>query len=144
MEKSISLLTTMKEFIEIEKLRREVLNIINMDTSKYLEELKNKELYSYATRIDNKMVAGCYFSVNYSILNIHHLFVKEMYQNTGARLGRKLLQYIFDNKHYVEKLTGKYIHLSMIYPIDDKSLALYKKIGYEPIEDDYSLMLKKI
>lgn len=144
METNISLLTNMKEYIEVEKLRREVLNINNMNTSKYIEELKDKELYSYVTRINNEMAAGCYFSVDYSILNIHQLFVKEMYQNTGAKLGRNLLQYIFDNKHSVEKLTGKYIHLSMIYPTNDKSLALYKKIGYKPIEGDYSLMLKKI
>ena len=144
MEPKISLLTTLEEYIEVEELRREVLDLHNLNTYRYIKDLKENELYSYATRIDNTIVAGCYFSVYYSILNINQLFVKETYQNTGARLGRNILQYLFKNKEEIELLTGKKISLSMIYPTNDKSLALYKKIGYENINNDYSMMLKKI
>ena len=141
--KTISLLTTLDEYIEIEKLRREVFKIDNSDYKRYLNDLMNKELYSYATRINNEMVAGCYFSVNYNILNIQQLFVKGSYQKTGANLGRGLLLYLFDNKNDIEKLTGKKIAQSWIYPLSDEAYKIFKKIGYESYGNTNSSMMYK-
>ncbi len=144
MNTNIILLSTLEEYIEVENLRREVLNIYNIDTSRYIEYLKNKELYSYGTIYNDSIVAGCYFSVNYTILNIQQLFVKNEYQNTGAKLGRNLLISILNNKQDIERLTGKKIDTSWIYPANDKAYEIYKKIGYTPLYKEYSMMYKKI
>lgn len=143
--KTINLLTTLDEYTAVEKLRREVFNINNSEYIRYLNDLINKELYSYATRINNEMVAGCYFSVNYNILNIQQLFVKKSYQKTGANLGRGLVLYMLDNKKDIEKLTGKKIDRSWIYPSSDDAYIIFKKIGYESYGNtNFSMMYKSL
>jgi hypothetical protein len=139
-----NLLTTKEERIEAEKLRREVLHIQNLDEYQYLNELKYKQIHAYGTKINKELVAGCYLSVNYNLLNIQQLFVKEKYQNTGLKLGRKLVIYILNHKEEIEKLTGKKISASIIMPSSNKSFELYKKIGYEPFSEDISMMYKSL
>ena len=138
------LLTSKEDLIAVEILRREVFHIQNINEHKYLNYLKYKQLYAYGTKIGNIIVAGCYISVNYSLLNIQQLFVKESYQNTGLKLGRNLVLYILDHKKEVEQLVGKKITTSIIMPTSDKSFELYKKIGYEPFTNDFSMMYKSL
>ena len=139
-----NLLIKPEDLLEVEQLRREVYNIENSDISNYLHELKEKTIYAYGTKIDNKIVAGGYFNVSYNILYIKQLFVKQEYQNTGLKLGRNILYYMFNNKYEIEKLTGKTIDSSMIYPTSIKSLKIYRDIGYKNLGDDFSMMIKSI
>ena len=72
------------------------------------------------------------------------LFVKESYQNTGLKLGRNLVLYVLDHKKEVEQLVGKKITASIIMPTSDKSFELYKKIGFEPFTEEFSMMYKSL
>ena len=138
------LLNSLEDRIAVEKLRREVFNIQTINEYRYLNDLKYKQLYAYGTKINNILVAGCYISVNYNLLNIQQLFVKESFQNTGLKLGRNLLIYILNHKTDIEHLVGKNIKASIIMPASDKSFELYKKIGYEPFSNEFSMMYKSL
>lgn len=111
----------------------------------YSMNLKSRKLLLFATILGDEIVAACYVSrVGYSLF-IDQLFVKKDYQNTGLKIGRKLLEYINNNKHIVEEqLSFKPLQTSKLIYTSEKSHALYLKIGYKDENKTLSSMIKHI
>ncbi len=144
METSIELLTTEEEFNKVEQLRKEVFDILPSFGVYYLNGLIENKIKAVATKSNEEIIAACYFHNRSTNLIIDQLFVKEDYQETGLKLGRKLLLDILNNKEKVEKLLNTKLQFSLIEPIDEKAEAIYKKIGYKPSNSILGTMRKTI
>ncbi len=130
MQTITELLTDYDDFIEIEKLRREVFDIHFNSGTYYLNNLIYNKKKAIATKKDNEIIAGCYFHSFLSDLVIDVVFVKEEYQGSGLKLGRRLILDILNHKKKIENILHTKLYTSSIDPIDEKAEALYKKIGY--------------
>lgn len=126
---------TIENLYEIELLRHQVFHLKTDDNSIRLSysifHALHNRLIPFALYLNGDMAAGVYVSCYGNDLFIDHLFVKEEYQNTGLKLGRRLLNTVLELKPIFEKHFGKEISLSRLTPNNDKSRSIYEKIGYE-------------
>ena len=125
------LLANIEEYEEIEELRKEVFNIKASPGTYYLNGLIDNKIKAVAAKKDDKIIAGCYFHSFINSLVIDQVFVKENYQETGLKLGRKLLLDLFNHKKELEKLLNTKLYTTSIEPIDEKAEYIYRKIGYK-------------
>lgn len=109
--------------------------------SYYIQDIINGRLLVITCYQDNKLVGGCYISATFNSLYIDYLFILPEYQETGLRLGRKLLQFILDNKHIVEEYFDTEFNQSKLYAPNEKTKNIYKKMGYKQEND---LLCKKL
>lgn len=111
----------------------------------YAMNLKTKQYLIFAAILGDEICAACYVSrIGYSLF-IDQLFVKKEYQNTGLKIGRKLLEYINNNKNIIEEeLSFKPLQTSRLISTSEKSHSLYLKLGYKDENKTLGLMSKHI
>lgn len=107
----------------------------------YIENIINKKILVITCYKDEKIVGGCYISNTLNSIYIDYLFILPEYQETGLRLGRKLLQFILDNKHLVEEYFDREFSQSKLYAPNEKTKNIYKKLGYD---EENLLLCKKL
>lgn len=107
----------------------------------YINEITNGRILVITCYYNNELVAGCYVSNIFNSIYIDYLFVSHEYQETGLNLGRKLLQFILDNKYLVEEYFDTEFNQSKLYAPSEKTKSIYKKLGYQEQND---LLCKKL
>lgn len=107
----------------------------------YINEIISGRILVITCYYNNKLVAGCYVSNILNSIYIDYLFVSYEYQETGLNLGRKLLQFILENKHLVEEYFNTEFNQSKLYAPSEKTKNIYKKLGYQEQND---LLCKKL
>lgn len=108
----------------------------------YIENICNGSIMVFAYYKEKHPIAACYISDSFNSIYIDYLFVLPEYQNKGLQIGRKLLQFIFDNKHIVEEYYHKEFTQSKLYAANEKAKSIYKEFGYK--EEQSELLVKKI
>lgn len=140
MQQITYLITDEKELYKVDKLRKKVFGFENINSFYFLNQLLINEYKAYATKINGEIVAGCYFHEFEHSLIIEQLFVKESYQETGAKLGRKLLLELIKSKKELEKLLNAELVRCKVEPYDEKAEYIYKEIGFRyPNKNSISL-----
>lgn len=109
----------------------------------YIEEILSERILVFLCLKDNEPVSACYVSSSFNSLYIDYLFVLPEYQNKGLHIGRKLLEYVIENKKIAEDFFNKEFNQSRLAAINEKNRRIYEKLGYEPQESS-DLMIKKL
>lgn len=109
----------------------------------YIEEILSGRILVFLCLHNDKPVSACYVSDFQGSLFIDYVFVLPEYQNTGLRLGRKLISYILENKALVEDYFNKEFKHSRLSAPNDKNRAIYKTLGYE-LDKPFDMMSKKL
>lgn len=136
-----------EEVLKIELLRHQVFHLktdsksISLSYSTF--HIMHNQLIPYGLYLNNELIAGCYISCLNDSLLIDYLFVKETYQNSGLRIGRLLLTEVLKQKNELEEFFKKSITMTKLTPNNEKSKAIYEKIGYS-YQDNTPFMYKKI
>ena len=143
---NIKVIHTLEEMKKLENLRYEVLNITQriQEDNFYIREAKNKRIIPFALYYHNDIVAGAYISSINNSIYIDYIFVKDIYQNTGLRLGRTLLEYILNNKEIIEEFFDKEFYYSYLEPIGEKQEKIFEKIGYRKTNSIFGQYKKRI
>ncbi|MDE5888845.1 MAG: GNAT family N-acetyltransferase [Bacilli bacterium] len=131
----------------LEKLRFDSygikINEVDMD-SFHANAIREGRILVFACFVDDNLSAACYVTNTYNSLFIDHLFVKRSLQESGLRLGRRLLSYINLNKKLVEEYFGQELKTSRLEYNSTKSKTLYEKIGYRETNSTLGTMKKAI
>lgn len=120
--------------IKLEEMRKKVFEYndsYNTKTSYYTGEIKEGNILAFTCELNGEEVAGCYVSSALNSLYVEQLFVLQEYQEKGLYLGKKLLQYILDNKKLVEEYFLCKFEYSRISPSTQKAKRIYKSVGYK-------------
>ena len=125
----INIVTNINDKVELEKLRRDVLHLDRINQY-YSSVLLTDREFAVAATIGDELVGGCYFHRLDETLMIDQLFVKEEYQNTGMRIGRNILEALFNKKEELEKLFGEKVTVCRIESDNEKAHAIYSKMGF--------------
>ena len=144
METNTVLLSNIEEYEKIEELRKEVFDLKSSPGTYYLNGLIDNKIKAVATKKDNEIIAGCYFHSFINSLVIDQVFVKENYQETGLKLGRKLLLELLNHKKELEKILDTELYTTSIEPIDEKAEYIYRKIGYKQGNSFTGMMHKSL
>lgn len=107
----------------------------------YIENIINGKILVITCYNEEKLVGGCYISNSLDSIYIDYLFILPEYQKTGQKLGRKLLQFVLDNKKIVEEYFDRKFTQSKLYAPNETNKDIYKKIGYE---EEKFLLCKKL
>lgn len=138
---------TEENIIDLEVLRFNAhgVNVSTIDFhSFHSNAIRDGRYLVFGSYIAGELVGACYVSDLHNSLFIEHLFVKESYQESGLRLGRKLLSYINLNKRVVEEYFGHELNTSRLEYNSTKSKTLYEKIGYRETNSLLGTMKKAI
>ena len=110
----------------------------------YIDNVLNGSFLAFICTLDNIPISGCYISNAFNSIYIEYIFVLPEYQESGLRIGRKLLQYILDNKKIVEDYYHTTFKTSKLYAPQPKSQEIYKKMGYKKQPGTIELLYKKL
>lgn len=111
----------------------------------YTRAIRKGEMLVFTIFIEKELCAACYVSTTPYTLFIEQLFVKKDYQNSGLRIGRKLLEYINFNKQIVEEyFKVPNLQTSKLSYTSEKSKLIYTKLGYKETHHALSIMSKHI
>lgn len=134
---------TIENILTLENLRFKAYNIKGglEGPTFYSLGLKEGTMVPFGFYLNDTLIAGCYVSANYGMLYIEQLFVHPQLQNSGLRAGRLLLNYVLLNKKELEDYFKTEFTYSALEPSNEKSQAIYEKIGYTANE---MLMRKRL
>ena len=122
------------ELYQIELLRRQVFHLKTSDsyvkTSSNIFHALHNQLIPFGLTINNELVAGIYVMYSGENLLITSLFVKEEYQNTKMKLGRKLLNAVLELIPTFEEHLGHRIRNVRLVAVNAKARSIYKKMGF--------------
>lgn len=132
--------------VAVEKLRHRSYKLEDVKLSDliYTKEIIDGTILVFMCKINGRPAATCYVSNLLNCLYVDYLFVQPEYQKTGLKLGRKLLQYITENKHLVEEYFGRKFSKSMLTPSNEETKKIYEKLGYKIEDKNITVMTKAI
>jgi GNAT superfamily N-acetyltransferase len=135
--------------IDVEILRHQVFHLkTDPETilnSYHLSKIRLKRTIPFALFINGEMAAGCYITGYGDTLMVDYLFVNKIYRNTGLRLGRVLLSYVFEHKASLEEFFHHQIQKSILTALDSRARHVYEQMGFTySKEKGTAYMSKKI
>ena len=139
----IKIIDTEEEKQQVELLRKEVFHLPELSSYYYNQLLSNK-IYAIVAIEKGQIIAGVYFHRFNNNLMIDKVFVKEIYQNKGLKIGRGLIMELISLKEKLEVLLGEHLDFCYVESENAKSHALYTKIGFRESKLDKDNMFKRI
>lgn len=121
-----------------------VKNDIDPNETDYLTDIENGSILVFMCLLDSIPVSACYISSFQGALYVDYLFTLPEYQRKKLYYGKKLLQYILDNKRIVEEYFDCIFDKSVLCPGNPRVIGLYKSLGYKITKKDDIQMSKKI
>ncbi|MGN1372289.1 MAG: GNAT family N-acetyltransferase [Candidatus Coprovivens sp.] len=110
----------------------------------YLKEIEDGSILVFICMVDDKIVSACYISNFQGNLYVDYLFTLPQYQKQKLYYGKKLLQYIINNKQIVEEYFHRKFTQSLLCPGSNSVKEFYKSLGYTENNNETLMMSKKI
>lgn len=97
----------------------------------YARDMQSGKYVVYGAFYNNELIGSCYVSKAYDSLFVEQLFVAKKFQRSDLCVGSGLLDYVLDQREYIENYFDCNFTYSCLDSVD-RAQKLYKRKGYIP------------